>query len=240
MVINELRGKAFSRRLVAGTGVVGAAVASLLLTAAPPASADACPAVEVVFARGTAEPVGVGRVGQGLVDALRPLIGNKSIAVDAVDYPASYDFLRATDGANAASAQVQNIAATCPDTKIVLGGYSQGAAVVDLATSAGPMFGFANPMPVDVANHVAAVALFGNPSSRIGGPSPTTNPLYAGKTIDLCNGADPVCSPGGDAAAHRVYVEAGLADQAAHFVAQQLSAPTSAVVSDASGTSAPN
>jgi cutinase len=240
MVINELRGKAFSRRLVAGVGTVGAAVASLLVTAAPPASADACPAVEVLFARGTGEPTGVGRVGQGMVDALRPLIGNKSIAVDAVDYPASYDFLRATDGANDASVRVQNIAVTCPDTKIVLGGYSQGAAVVDLVTSGGQsIFGFANPMPADMANHVAAVAVFGNPANRIGGPSPTANPLYADKTIDLCNGADPVCSPGGDVAAHRVYVEAGLADQAAHFVAQRLSgaAPQgTAVISSASAT----
>lgn len=233
--------KSNARRVVAGVGTVGVAVAGLLSTAAlPVASADACPAVEVVFARGTGEPAGVGRVGQGMVDALRPLIGNKSIAVDAVDYPASYDFLRATDGANVASARIQDIAATCPATKIVLGGYSQGAAVMDLATSAGPMFGFANPMPPDVANHVAAVALFGNPSNRVGGPSPTTNPLYAGKTIDLCNGADPVCSPGGDVAAHRVYVEAGLADQAANFVAQRISGPTSAVVSDASATAAPN
>src|ERR687883_565986 len=115
MVTNVLRQSA--GRLAAGVGTTVVATAALLSTTAlPVASAAACPAVDVVFARGTGEPVGVGRVGQGMVDALRPLIGNKSIAVDAVDYPASYDFLRATDGANVASARIQDVAASCPNT----------------------------------------------------------------------------------------------------------------------------
>jgi cutinase len=213
-----------------GIFAVVASATMLIMATALPATASAatgpCPDVQVVFARGTGEPPGVGRVGQGFVDSLRPLLGGKSVAVYAVDYPASYNFLRATDGANDASTFVQNIATTCPDTRIVLGGFSQGAAVVDLITMGGQAFGFARPMPADVARHVAAVAVFGNPSNRIGGgPLTLISPLYGDKTIDLCNGADPVCSPGNDRPAHSLYVEAGMTDQAAHFVAQRLSAP---------------
>jgi cutinase len=179
--------------------------------------------VQVVFARGTAEPAGVGRVGQAFVDALRSDIGGKSVGVYAVNYPASYDFLQATDGANDASTFVQTTAANCPDTRMVLGGYSQGAAVIDFITAAGgPLFGFDNPLPPQVADHVAAVAVFGNPSDKIGRPLTTLSPVYGARTIDLCNGADPVCSAGDDRAAHSLYVEAGLADQAASFVAGQL------------------
>jgi cutinase len=191
------------------------------------AQADSCPDVQVVFARGTGEPDGVGRVGEAFVDALRPLVGGKSVAVYAVNYPASRDFLRAADGANDASLFVQNTAATCPDTKIVLGGYSQGAAVIDVITvAAQPALGFAQPMPANIADHVAAVAVFGNPSIRIlGGPLTALSPMYGYKTIDLCNGADPVCSGGDDVAAHSLYVQSGLATQAAQFVAERIANP---------------
>ncbi|MGY4648911.1 cutinase family protein [Mycobacterium sp. URHB0021] len=203
------------------------------------ASADACPAVQVVFARGTGEPDGIGRVGQAFVDELRPLAKGKSVAVYGVNYPATRDFLRAADGANDASLFVQNIANTCPDTKIVLGGYSQGAAVIDIITVAGtPTLGFADPMPATVADHVAAVAVFGNPSIRLlGGPLTSLSPLYGYKTIDLCNGADPVCSDGDDTPAHSLYVEAGFATQAAHFAADRLTgaAPVSTLAGHTGG-----
>jgi cutinase len=195
----------------------------IALAAAPAASADACPAVEVVFARGTGQPAGVGREGQAFVDALRSQVNGKSVGVYAVDYPASNEFLQAAAGANDASAHVQATAASCPATKIVLGGYSQGAAVIDAITSvATPTLGFDNILPPEVANHVAAVAVFGNPSNRIGQPLTSLSPLYGAKAIDLCNGADPVCSPGDDRAAHSLYVQSGLVQQGAAFAASRV------------------
>ncbi len=123
-----------------------------------------CPDIQVVFARGTNEPPGPGRVGQAFVDSLRSLVNGRSVALYAVDYPASYDFLRAVDGANDARQFVESTVSACPQTKVVLGGYSQGAAVVDLITVPGQAtFGFGNPLPSDIADHVAAVAVFGNP-----------------------------------------------------------------------------
>ncbi len=70
------------------------------------------PDIEVVFARGTDEPPGIGRVGQAFVDALRGKVGNRSMGVYAVNYPASYDFLTAADGANDASTYIQDVVHT--------------------------------------------------------------------------------------------------------------------------------
>lgn len=208
--------------------MVAAAVISGVTLSAPAAAAptDACADVQVVFARGTGEPAGIGRVGQAFVDELRPLVGGKSVAVYAVNYPATRDFLRAAEGANDASLFVQNTAATCPDTDIVLGGYSQGAAVIDaLGIAQAPTLGFNQPLPAAVAERVTAVAVFGNPSIRLlGGPLTALSPSLGAKTIDLCNGADPVCSNGDDRAAHSLYAESGLTAQAAQFVADRLSA----------------
>jgi cutinase len=79
-------------------------------------------------------------------------------------------------------------------------------------------------MAPEVANHVAAVAVLGNPLNRFGGSLTALSPLYGAKTIDLCNGADPVCSAGDDRPAHSQYVEAGLVSQAAAFAADRIKA----------------
>jgi cutinase len=202
----------------------GVLFAGGLIGLAPSASAaDACADVEVVFARGTAEPAGVGRVGQDFVDALQGDLSGKTVRVYAVNYPASYDFLKATDGAIDASNHVQATAVACPSTSIVLGGFSQGAAVIDgITADPSHLYGLGQPMPPEVADHVAAVAVFGNPLDRFGGPLTALSPLYGAKTIDLCNGADPVCSNGDDRAAHSLYPDSGLTSQAAAFVANQL------------------
>jgi hypothetical protein len=197
----------------------------------PSASAEPCPDVEVVFARGTTEPPGVGRVGQDFVDTLRSRVGARSLGVYPVNYPATTDFPTAIDGIADAGHHVESMVASCPRTKMVLGGYSQGAAVMGFVTAnrvpdganlAQPL----QPMPPDVANHVAAVALFGKPSTQfmsiINEPPVTVGPLYAPKTIDLCVPNDPVCSGSGFPAAHRQYVEAGMVDQAADFAAGRL------------------
>ena len=186
----------------------------------PPAWAS-CPDVEVVFARGTDEPPGVGRVGQAFINSLRQHT-RKNVGAYAVNYPANKDFLAATDGANDASSHVKQMANNCRNTKLVLGGYSQGAAVIDIVTAAPlPGLGFHQPLPGDAADHVAAVALFGNPSARAGGLMSALTPNFDGKTIDLCNTGDPICSNGNQWKAHLGYVP-GMTNQAASFVAGRL------------------
>ena len=198
----------------------------------PSASAQPCPDVEVVFARGTTED-GVGPTGQAFVDSLRARLGTKSIGVYPVDYPATTDFPTAIDGVKDASAHVRSMAAKCPNTNMVLGGFSQGAAVMGFVTANAIPDGVTasdvpQPMPPDVANHVAAVALFGKPNDRfmhaINQPSVAVGPLYAAKTIDLCVPEDPICSSGLDFNAHMQYAETGMVDQAAAFTASHLPA----------------
>lgn len=196
------------------------------------ASADPCPDVEVVFARGTTEPPGLGRIGQNFVDTLRSHVGGKSVGVYPVNYPATTDFPTAADGISDAGNHVEQVAANCPRTKMVLGGYSQGAAVMGFVTESAVPDGVhlvqaLQPMPAEVANHVAAVALFGKPSGQfmsiINQPPVNIGPLYSAKTLELCVPGDPVCSGAGNPAAHRQYVEAGMVDQAADFAANRLS-----------------
>jgi cutinase-like protein len=218
-------------------GIAVLATSALLssVVTIPNASAAPCPDVEVVFARGTFEPPGVGGTGQAFVDALRAQLGGKSIDVYPVNYPASLDFATAADGVIDASNKIRDTAANCPKTKIVLGGYSQGAAVVAYTTEDAipPGFtlpaGITGPMPPEVADNVAAVVLMGKPSSGFlqqiytGAPPINVGSLYSGKTTDLCIPEDPVCSPAGnDNGAHNLYAVNGMAVQAADFAAHRV------------------
>ena len=221
---------------VVGAGVV--LVASALLgPPAPSASADPCPDVEVVFARGTGEPPGVGNIGQTFVDALRGQIGGRSLGVYPVNYQASSDFgnpdfpLTVIDGIRDTGSHIQSMAANCPKTREVLGGYSQGAAVAGYATSASvppgvPAAAVPKPMSPEIANHVAAVTLFGTPSDQwlgqYGAPPIVIGPLYKPKTLELCAPGDSICGTGNDAAAHVMYAVNGMTGQAADFAASHL------------------
>jgi hypothetical protein len=82
-------------------------------------------------------------------------------------------------------------------------------------------------MPPDVADHVAAVALFGKPSPRfmkvLNNPSVVVGPSYTAKAIDLCVDNDLVCDPQGRSfGIHTQYAEAGLVNQGAAFAASKL------------------
>ena len=195
--------------------------------AMPVAAAQPCPDIEVIFARGTGAPAGLGWLGDEFVESLRGKVGDRTVGAYAVNYPASFDFdTSAPAGAAGAAGRVRYMADNCPDTKLVLGGNSQGAGVIDLITvDPKPLGRFTpTPMPPDVAEHVAAVAVFGNPLRDIrgGGPLPELSGVYGPKTIDLCGLDDPFCSSGLNFAAHFSYVKNGMVDQATSFVADRV------------------
>ena len=134
------------------------------------------------------------------------------------------------------SKRIQYTAANCPDTTLVLGGYSLGAAVADIVLGAPTkMFGYNNPLPPAMSDRIAAVALFGNGTIPFFGPISEISPTYGGKTIDLCTATDPICSGNlnpddiigdfvGKWSAHQqpAYIDSGLVDEAAAFVAARL------------------
>ena len=231
----NVKSRKFARLLA-----TAAVTTSTTLLSAPifiaPASAAPCPDAEVTFARGTDEAPGVGAVGQQFIDALRSQVGGRSIGVYPVNYPAGDDLApSASAGAVDAHAHVRSMVATCPNTKLVLGGYSQGAGAIDLTTIArAPISGLVpDILTADEAEHVAALALFGNPTGRfLGAPVTELSPWYGAKTVDLCAPGDPVCSPGAlltlpshdelFSPEHLSYTHNGMPSQAATFVAGRL------------------
>jgi cutinase len=194
-------------------------------SAAPVASADDCADAEVVFARGTDEPKGMGQVGNAFADALREQAVGMNIATYAVNYDAGKLQLGSGDGAKDAISHIKSTVASCPNTKIVLGGYSQGANVVNIVAG-NPIVGIAwgDSLPSSLADDVAAIATFGNVANRAGTKLPSQTALFSGKAIDLCNPADPIChaGPGNAWSGHTKGYVPAYTTQAAEFAASKL------------------
>ncbi|MGB3474165.1 MAG: cutinase family protein [Mycobacterium sp.] len=221
--------------------VGGAALAAPVV---PSVAAQPCTDVEVVFARGTGEPPGVGGIGQSFVDALHAKVGERSFEVYPVNYAASNDFgggvdfaRTVVDGIRDAGSHIENTAANCPSTRIVLGGFSQGAALAGYTTSAeipkevpaDYLAYIPHPMPPSVADHVAAVVLFGTPSAEFlqpnGAPPVRIGPQYASKALELCADGDTICNgapAGGPPFAHASYGVNGMTEQGAEYAAGHL------------------
>lgn len=205
--------------------LVVASVPAWIPGALPVAAAADCADAEVVFARGTDEPDGIGVVGSAFVDSLREQAVGMNIATYAVDYDAGKLQLGSGDGAKDMIKHIESMAASCPDTKLVLGGYSQGANVVNIVAG-NPIVGIAwgRSLPSSNADNVAAVATFGNVANRSGTKLPSESPMFAGKAIDFCNPADPIChaGPGNAWSGHTDGYVPTYTTQAASFVASKL------------------
>ena len=208
------------------TGAAGLVTAS---TVVPVASADSCPDAQVIFARGTNEPPGMGRVGDAFVESLRQQAGGLDIGTYAVNYNASKLQIHTGDGANDVISHVKSMASSCPATKLVLGGYSQGADVIDIVSGV-PIGGinWGSSLPPEYAKNIAAVAVFGDVVDRSGSSLGAQSPLFGSKVIDLCNPTDPIChaGPGNEWTGHTEGYVPVYTTQAAAFVASKLLAGT--------------
>ena len=222
---------------------VFAALAGGVVMNSPKAAAASCSDVAVVFARGTAEPAPpIGLTGESFVASLRSQLPGKTVAARGVNYPASSNFndrpkfvRTVTNGVKEAQNQVKKIAAACPNTRIVLGGYSQGAVVAGYATSGKIAIPdqyrqyeseVPAPLPADVASHVAAVVLFAAPSDRfisdVGAPRIRVGAPYEAKTKRYCIPGDTICNGapvGQPNALHVLYTVNGMSLDAARYVA---------------------
>ncbi|MCH5643331.1 cutinase family protein [Gordonia sp. ABSL49_1] len=222
------------------------AIGGSIVVADAPAMAAPCADVEVVFARGTVESAPpVGLTGLSFGAALRQRLPGKSVNVYGVNYPASDKFNNrllfaqtVANGVRDAQNRVKYIAATCPRTRIVLGGYSQGAVVAGYAVQANIEVParyrqYADrapkPLPASLSKNIAAVVLFGPPSDRfirdVGAPPIRIAPAYRYKTVRYCIPADTICngSPvGGPNVFHVLYAVNGMTVDAANYVARRL------------------
>ncbi|DAA75937.1 TPA_exp: putative Cutinase [Trichophyton benhamiae CBS 112371] len=159
-----------------------------------------CQPLTMIFARGTNEDGNMGKgVGRPLAAALRAQTGNK-IIIQGVNYDASIagNLLLGLNGGPIMADLVKQSVAQCPDSKILLVGYSQGAMVTHAAK-------------LLTHEEISAIAVFGDPGRLI----PFAN-IPPEKTKEYCNEGDPVCLNGFSWAAHESY--AVLADDAATFL----------------------
>ncbi|MFC4372777.1 cutinase family protein [Nocardia halotolerans] len=171
----------------------------------PSAHARACATLEVVIARGTAEP---GYLGAAIGDPLYAVLQAQlpvDITAHRVDYPA--DLLVPTsvsDGTRAMTGHLTARAAACPGQRFVLVGYSQGAVVTHgvLATPAALALPGIWTLPPELSHRIVAVLLFGDPLRLVGG---TVAPWYADRTANYCAAGDPVCAGGTFPTAHGSY-----------------------------------
>jgi cutinase len=202
----------------AGLGVAQAGASTM--RAAP---AGGCPDVELAFSRGSTELPGLGIVGTPLLAELRADLPGKSVGSWANPYGASITQLTAGPGATDLSQHIISEAAACPNTQFVLGGYSQGASVIDISIGIPTLLGVGEHIPTSLASRIPAILTFGNPLKLFGqtieGDSPN---LWGPKNDNFCNLGDPVCANGLDILAHLQYGFNGDTNKAAAFAAQKI------------------
>ena len=210
------------RRVVFATVVAATSLTGVALAAAP--ATAACADVEVVFARGSLESAGLGMVGTPLVSAVKSALPGKTVNSYAVDYAADLAQLSAGSGATDMSNHVKSVAASCSNTAFVLGGYSQGASVTDIAIGIPTVLGSGDTIPTNLAPRVKAIVVFGNPLRLFGQTINTASSLYGARALDICATGDPVCGNGSDVLAHLTYGSNGSTTTAAQFVASKINA----------------
>ncbi|MCZ4517124.1 cutinase family protein [Rhodococcus ruber] len=212
------------RRWLAYSTAVLAISASAVVLPAGVASAAPCSDVDISFARGTGELPGLGITGTPFVNSLKSQLTDRSVSTYAVNYAADFTQASAGPGSRDLVAHLNSVAASCPSTKFVIGGYSQGATVVTNAVGLRTPSSFTGAViPADLASRVEAVVVFGNPFGLLGQKIETSSSTYGSRTTSFCNFGDPVCQIGGfNAFAHLQYGTNGSTTQGAQFAATQV------------------
>ncbi|KAG4030027.1 hypothetical protein MFRU_013g00510 [Monilinia fructicola] len=147
--------------------------------------ARACSTVTVIFARGTTETPTLGTViGPQFLAALKSSFGG-SVTMNGVPYAADVPgFLKGGDptGSKVMANMVSSALSSCPNTKLVISGYSQGGQLVHNA---------AKQLPAATTAKIAAAVIFGDPDNG----SPVQG-VPAAKTKIICHAGDNICQHG--------------------------------------------
>ncbi|ROT41145.1 alpha/beta-hydrolase [Sodiomyces alkalinus F11] len=197
--------------------------------------------VHVITARGSNEPLGAGRLGPVASDLIAAIPNS---TVQALNYPATFFDYATSVAAGILELRdaLESYSRTCPQGKVVMMGYSQGAQVI-LDTLCGaqpydrPVVQFNESAPLNstiVEHNVLAVILYGDPTHAAEAPwnygNSTTNGLfprdnitacasYAPKIRSWCDEGDFFCALGDDGEIHGSYFDA-YGDDAVEFALQ--------------------
>jgi cutinase len=222
--VRVLLSRSLSILTVAGTLLAGGLCAAASASAAPASpAATSCPDVQVLFARGTFELKPIGSiVGPSFTRALEKDLPGDSVSVWGDPYAANVLQTSAGPGATDMTNELTSVASSCPDTKFVLGGYSQGASVVDIAIGIHTFLGVGSAIPTSLASRVAAVVVWGNPLGLFRQTIKGDSSLYGPISDTYCNSGDPVCGNGIDILAHLAYGANGDAAAGGAFAADEV------------------
>ncbi|PNS20149.1 hypothetical protein CAC42_5599 [Sphaceloma murrayae] len=173
----------------------------------------ACQPVTFIFARGSTEAGNMGSIiGPPVANGLKARF---RVAVQGVDYRAGLDTNALPDGADPAGIRdmknkISEAASKCPNTKIVVGGYSQGAATTHQAVE---------ELPAATRNRIVGAVTFGDTRNvQDRGRIPNYPPA---QTKIFCNAGDLVCS--GTLVVGAAHLTYGTdANAAVSFLAQQI------------------
>ncbi|KAJ7795205.1 cutinase, partial [Mycena olivaceomarginata] len=154
----------------------------------------------LLFVRGTFETGNVGaRVGPLLIAQLRDVF-NTAITVQGVDYDTTllgYMQGGSPSGSATLVTLINTVVSMCPFTKVILGGYSQGAQLVHNAAS---------EISAAVSVCIVVVVLFGDPNHvGFGDASPPVGNIPSEKVDNFCHTGDIICTSAGGAAEHLDY-----------------------------------
>ncbi|KAF2964234.1 hypothetical protein GQX73_g9340 [Xylaria multiplex] len=148
-----------------------------------------CRSIIFLWARGSTQDGNIGgSPGPQTIDQLKAKLGSTAVAAQGLDYPASLlDNLR-SEGCDPEDATnfknlITKAATQCPSSKLVVAGYSQGAALVHAA---------AKQLTAAVTSKIAAAVTFGDTRKKQdGGVIPN---IGASRGLILCHDGDLVCS----------------------------------------------
>ncbi|KLU92247.1 cutinase [Magnaporthiopsis poae ATCC 64411] len=147
-----------------------------------------CRDIVLLFARGSTQDGNMGQQpGPDLANAMKAKFGADRVAAQGMSYAAILAGNLAEGGATSMESSdfadlIKDVAVKCPDARIVVSGYSQGAALVHRAMRS---------CSVNVKTHVAAAVTFGDTQNKQdGGRIPGFD---ASKTLIICNDGDMVC-----------------------------------------------
>ena len=191
-----------------------AASAVTLPSLAVTAPSTGCAQVEVIGARGTGEPSGLGYLLTPIASAIQSG-STKTVGTYAVPYPASYDYESSEQtGVSDVENYLKSESQSCPNQTFVLLGYSQGAQVVNDALASGVLN--------SISSRIVAVAVYGDPTFNsaesfdqgtykkgvngvLGARKTGSLKTFASDLQSYCNGDDGICQAGQSIAGHLEY-----------------------------------